>query len=414
MNCEDLMSIREIRAGMRLLAGEAGVQRNIRWIYFADCMQCLEGNVSVSELIHGGELVVITNISITENDEMVLSMVNEMYQKDVAGFVINEGQISKAVKDRCNELQLPLYELSVQLHLIDFSQIICKMLVEEEGNQASRERILASILYSEQINVEDIMEQANFLGVDLRGKYRAAVFVWDNAEKTADSADNKEARQASGIEQRKQMKKWILNEFQAYGLKNLMIHVRTDAFVIMFPAGFFSHDLLISILCNIMQRIERCFHLDVSVGIGTPYEYICDFRFSYHEAKNALKISKMVTQDTRIYFYDDLDLYSFIAQVHNGKFLDDYVAHKLGKLLEADGVQDGNLLETLEAYLDHNCNANATAEDLYIHRNTMRYRLDKIKHILGVDLSDLSDCLELKLALAILRYRNQRMNNVVQ
>ena len=96
------------------------------------------------------------------------------------------------------------------------------------------------------------------------------------------------------------------------------------------------------------------------------------------------------------------------------EFLDDYVTHKIGKLLEADNVQEGNLAETLEAYLDHNCNANATAEDLFIHRNTMRYRLDKIKHILNSDLSDLSECLELKLAFSILRYRNHRLNSVVQ
>lgn len=406
MNCEDLMTIKEIRNGMRLVAGESGVQRNIRWIYFADCIQCLEGSISVSELIHGEEIVVVTNVSLTENDALLLSMIEEMYEKDVAALVINEGQISSKIKARCDELQLPLYELSVQLHLIDFSQIICRVLVEEEGNQASRERVLSSILYSDNLNIEDIMEQANYLGINLSGKYRAAVVIWNHSNQGEMSFDD--TQHGAGISRRKQMKKWIINVFQAYGLKNMMIHSRADAFVIMFPADFFSRDLLVSILSNVMKQIERCFGLTVSIGVGTPYEYIREFKLSYQEAKNALKISKMVTQDTRIYFYDDLDLYSFIAQVTNGKFLDDYVYHKLGRLLEADGTQEGNLAETLEAYLNHNCNANATAEDLFIHRNTMRYRLDKIKHILNADLNDLSDCLELKLAFAIMRYRNSR------
>ena len=412
MNCEDLMKMKEIHSGMRLVAGEGGVQRNIRWIYFADCVQCLEGSVSISELIHGEELVIITNVSLTKDDDVLLSMMDEMYEKNVAAFVINEGQISDKIIAHCNELQLPLYELSVNLHLIDFSQIVCKVLVEEEGRSNSRERILTSILYSEQLNVEDLMEQANYLGIDLTGKYRSAVFVWKDMEHKENPLN--EESDGFAIERRKQIKKWILNEFQAYGLRHIMIHSRVDAFVIMFPAEYFSHDLLVTILKNIIQKIEHYYELVVSVGVGTPYEYISEFKLSYQEAKNALKISKMLSEDTKIYFYDDLDLYSFIAQVTNGKFLDDYVTHKIGKLLEADNVQEGNLAETLEAYLDHNCNANATAEDLFIHRNTMRYRLDKIKHILNSDLSDLSECLELKLAFSILRYRNHRLNSVVQ
>jgi len=81
---------------------------------------------------------------------------------------------------------------------------------------------------------------------------------------------------------------------------------------------------------------------------------------------------------------------------------------RIGKLIKADQMQEGELCETLEAYLEHNCNANATAEALYIHRNTMRYRMDKIRKILEDDISDLSVFLELKLAFAIKRYRENR------
>ncbi len=62
----------------------------------------------------------------------------------------------------------------------------------------------------------------------------------------------------------------------------------------------------------------------------------------------------------------------------------------------------------METYLEHNCNANAAAEALFIHRNTMRYRMDKIKRILDDDISDMSVSLELKLAFAIKRYRDNR------
>ena len=81
---------------------------------------------------------------------------------------------------------------------------------------------------------------------------------------------------------------------------------------------------------------------------------------------------------------------------------------KIGRLIEAEQMQEGDLCETLEAYLEHNCNANATAEALFIHRNTMRYRMNKIRRILDDDISDISVFLELKLAFAIKRYRENR------
>ncbi|MBQ6319706.1 MAG: PucR family transcriptional regulator ligand-binding domain-containing protein [Lachnospiraceae bacterium] len=404
MNCDDLMSMKEIRSGLRLVAGESGIHRNIRWIYFADCIQCLEGSVPIQELIHGEELVIITNLSLTEDEQGLLQMVDQLYEKNVAGFVINEGQISEKLIQHCNILDLPLFELSVNLHLIDFSQIICKVLVEEESNVSSRERILTSILYSEQLNVSELMEQANYLEIDLSGKFRTAVFGWkDEQVRRINQAD-----EGSSIERRNQIKKWILNEFRSYGLQHMMLHSRIDTIIIMFPDAMFSHDLLVSILQHIIQQMEDYYKLNAKVGIGSGYEYINEFKLSYQEAKNTLKISSMISDTQKIFFYEDLGIYSLLAQITNGKFLDDFVENKLGRLLQAEEMQEGDLCETLEAYLMHDCNANATAESLFIHRNTMRYRLDKIRHILDIDLSELSECLELKLAFAILKYRKNR------
>mgnify|MGYP001630404243 FL=1 len=109
-----------------------------------------------------------------------------------------------------------------------------------------------------------------------------------------------------------------------------------------------------------------------------------------------------------MYFYEKLGIYSLIAQISNGKFLDDYVESRIGELIKADQMQEGGLCETLETYLAHNCNANAAAEYLFIHRNTMRYRMDKIKRILDDDINDMEVFLELKLAFAIKRYRENR------
>lgn len=123
-----------------------------------------------------------------------------------------------------------------------------------------------------------------------------------------------------------------------------------------------------------------------------------------------MAISKIVTKEQKVYFYENLGIYSLIAQISNGKFLDDYMESRIGKLIKADQMQEGELCNTLETYLEYNCNANATAEALFIHRNTMRYRMDKIKRILDDDINDMSMFLELKLAFAIRKYRDNRID----
>lgn len=404
MNCEDLMNMQQIRSGMKLVAGEKGLNRTIRWIYFADCVQCLSEDFNLADFIHGEELVIVTNESLTDNEEKIVDMIRVMEEKSIAAFVINEGQISQRVVDYCNAIELPLYELSVELHLIDLSQIVCKALVEEEIRMNSRERILSTILYSDHLDVEDVVEQANYLGVNLSGKFR--VFVLRIHE--LKSLSPKGMDEGQWMELREYIKKRIKSEFRSYGLERILMMAQSEWIAALIPAELFSNDLLMTILNNMITKIESSYHITVKAGVGIGYEYIEEFKKSFQEAKNALAISRIASCDDRICFYESLGIYSVITQISNGKFLDDYVESRIGQLMKADQMQEGGLCETLECYLDHNCNVNATAEALYIHRNTMRYRMDKIKRILDGNLSDMSELLELKLAFAIKRYRENR------
>lgn len=401
------MNMELVRKGMRLVAGESGITRTIRWIYFADCVQCLTDDFNVAELIHGKELVIVTNESLTCDDSKIIDMIRVMNGKNIAGFVINEGQISDNVIDYCNEIELPLFEISVRLHLIDLSQAICKALVEEEINTNSRERILSTILYSDNINAEEVVEQANYLGVDISGRYRVVVLqIHDMA-----GLENAPAHTDEGymIERREYIKKCVKNEFHTYGLKRMLLLGQLDITTAMVPEEMFSRDLLITILKSTIQKIESVYQVSARVGVGTGYEYIEDMKKSFQEAKNTLQISRIAGEERSVFFYEDLGIYSLIAQVKNGRFLDDYVESHLGEILRSDQIQDGDLCMTLETYLDYDCNANATAEHLFIHRNTMRYRMEKIRNILNEDVSDMSVCLELKLAFAIKKYRDSRI-----
>lgn len=397
------MNMKQLRDQIHLVAGKNGIDRRIRWVYFADCVQCLEEDFDLSELIHGGEFVIVTNEGLTANDDRILDMIRVMSEKNIAAFAINEGQISQAVIDYCDEIELPLYELPIRLHLIDLSQVVCRALVEEEMNTNSRERLLSSILYTNHIEPKELLEQANYVGANLSGEQQILVFRMEGIE----GAKEEQKREIDSMEMLEYVKKTVEAVFHSYGIKHAITLSQPGRVILLLPAEFFSRDLLLVVLKKIIGKIEQRLPVFIKVGIGTPYEYIEDFKRSFQEAKDALEISKILPEEKRIYFYQELGVYSLITQVSNGRFLDDYVENRIGKLVRADNMQEGELYRTLEAYLDHNCNMNATAEALFIHRNTMRYRMEKIKKILGSNLDDMSIFLELKLAFAIKKYRSK-------
>lgn len=394
MNCEDLVNIPLLKKGLTLISGANGIRNNISWIYFADCVQCLDEEYNISELIHGGEMVIITNKSLTDDDNKIIDIIKVMYPKKIAAVVINENQISKKIADYCEELNLPLFELSVELHLIDFSQIVCKRLIEEESETHSREKLLTSILFVDNFNEYEVTKRATHYGITISGKQAVAII------KTVGLNDPASIKRIQNL---------VENEFRYYDINKLLIYSQFEAIVVMFPLDVFGRDSVVHFFEKIADKIRKDFEIEAYIGIGLGYEYLTDVRESYTEAKSALQLISMEKQKY-VLSYNDMGIHSLISQIRSPRTLDNYINDKLGKLIEADKVQDSELCNTLRAYIENNCNSNATAELLFIHRNTMRYRLDKIEKILNVDLDDLSVCLELKLAFIILDFRNSRKN----
>ena len=157
-----------------------------------------------------------------------------------------------------------------------------------------------------------------------------------------------------------------------------------------------------------MDRAQTEYGALLYVGIGNSTDYLDDVRISRNEAATAIKVAAVTEADSHVLFFKDLGIYTIISHVDDTRVLDKYVDENLGKLLQADDVGNGNLCETLENYLNNDCNVKKTAEKMFIHRNTLNYRLRKISEILGCDFENLDNCLRLKLSFIILNYRSRR------
>ena len=108
-----------------------------------------------------------------------------------------------------------------------------------------------------------------------------------------------------------------------------------------------------------------------------------------------------------------MDVYLFLIQIDTKqkKILYEYVNYVLKDLIAYEKTNQIDLMETLDAYLNENANIIETSDKLFIHRNTLKYRLKKIENLLNVNLHSLEDCLKLLLAMKAYKIINAMLNN---
>lgn len=136
----------------------------------------------------------------------------------------------------------------------------------------------------------------------------------------------------------------------------------------------------------------------VRMGVGERCERIADFPRSYGQARLALRLLATAEWDDRAVRFDDLGVYRLLIGNESLGEVERFVQQWIGTLLAYDQQRSADLVRTLSHYLDRGGNYEATSAVLIVHRNTLKYRLQRIRHITGLDLSDPEVCFNLQLA----------------
>jgi purine catabolism regulator len=140
-------------------------------------------------------------------------------------------------------------------------------------------------------------------------------------------------------------------------------------------------------------------------GIGTVAPSLENWRTSLRHAGQALELARRLAVHKPLY-YGDLSVYRLLFQLEHSPEVIAFQEETIGPLLEYEGSTE--LLHTLETYFEHNGNLSQTAEALFIHRNTLIYRMDRIAAITNLDLDNPESRLAIQLALRIHRMMGSR------
>ena len=139
------------------------------------------------------------------------------------------------------------------------------------------------------------------------------------------------------------------------------------------------------------------------VGIGTTVTGIKDLARSFKEAQSALEVAKVFDTDRTIVSYDNLGIARLIYQLPTT--LCEMFLKEVFKRGSIESL-DQETLFTIQRFFENNLNVSETSRKLFVHRNTLVYRLEKIKKLTGLDLREFEDAIVFKVALMVKKYLN--------
>lgn len=143
----------------------------------------------------------------------------------------------------------------------------------------------------------------------------------------------------------------------------------------------------------------------VVVGIGTIVAHLRDLAKSYKEAQIAIEVGKVFDTEKYVINYENLGIGRLIYQLPT--ILCEMFLHEVFKKNPIDAL-DKETLFTIHKFFENNLNVSETARKLFVHRNTLVYRLEKIKKLTGLDLREFDDAITFKVALMVKKYLTSR------
>ncbi|MBC7340761.1 MAG: PucR family transcriptional regulator [Firmicutes bacterium] len=125
--------------------------------------------------------------------------------------------------------------------------------------------------------------------------------------------------------------------------------------------------------------------ITVSVAVGLLCDSPSQIASSFQAASAALELTRNPGRGDRVIFYQDLGIHRLLLRMGPLAELERFVEEEIGPLIEHDRRHGSQFVHTLEVFLDCGCRLEKAAARLYVHRNSLKYRLTRIKKLLRVD-----------------------------
>ena len=163
------------------------------------------------------------------------------------------------------------------------------------------------------------------------------------------------------------------------------------------------HDEMVQIANTIVDMMNTEAMLNVRVAIGSPVAELKDVSKSYKEAKMTMDVGKIFYAEKNVVAFTTLGIGRLIYQLPVN-LCQVFIQEIFGDEMPED--VDDEMLTTINKFFENNLNVSETSRQLYVHRNTLVYRIEKLQKCTGLDVRTFDDALTFKIALMVVNYMN--------
>jgi len=179
----------------------------------------------------------------------------------------------------------------------------------------------------------------------------------------------------------------------------------TDIVVIKEVGPNVDSKYVLKMAASIEQKLSEELGIKCIIGIGTPARHLRELADRYKEAQVAIDVGKVFDTEKTIINYENLGLGRLIYQLPTT-----LCEMFLSEVFKKNPIEslDQETLYTINKFFENNLNVSETSRKLFVHRNTLVYRLEKIKKLTGLDLREFDHAIVFKVALMVKKYLNSQ------
>lgn len=411
--CKDLLTLPSM-AQAKIIAGKSGLSNSIRWVYKPE-------NMNFAKWVKGKELLIISTPVIQSEDFNLPLVIKKANKLNMSGALLLTGDkyiasIDRSVVSYANLNNFPIFVISGEIPLVDIFEEIGHAIAYNKNSDALSDDILSGIIFGKNINADAFAMKFSEAGYDLDGKNRMFTINihCDRRieEYEYDTVISKIKNEFNSGNMNALLSRYGNNIVGCFCLKKGEVDVSGISADINMSGNNISEIIPVDssvkniqdtdtvsesdkkeVLAKIYKSLSEYLYsissdIKLVMGVGRAYEGIGDLQKSFTEASRCVILSEKMNMLGRVFWYEEMGIYNLFSELADKKVMQEFIDSTLGVIIEYDRNNNSKLLETLKAYLWNNNSLIHASEQLYTHRNTVKYRVQRISQLTGRDFDD--------------------------
>lgn len=404
---KDLLSLPSL-SHMKLIGGEQGLSRAVTWPYVILCPP-------IDEWVSGGEFLIYYGANAVVEKVELQQLVREAAENDAAGILflvgrhyILEENLDDELRRLADELSIPVFSHTSLAYVNSITKDIIGLIQESDKKQAAANTFWYSLLFNHaDTNQLSTLNKALVLGYLPNYTYCVYILQMMNTDEYFQNLEA--AHGASFMETRSEFYRMLATKLEYMTRKetDLGWHIaRNQSNIFVFPANTDSQEEALSqFLVSACARLESQYPgTRFCVGKGSRRSQLSGIQESFILAQRCLLAYNLVGRGRQLISHTDLGFYELLFEIPYAASPKEYASRFLDPIFAYDRENNSQLFQTLCTYLECRYNKVQTAKTLFLHRNTLLGRLEKIEKLIHASLEDAEILFQLQAAIRIHRF----------